>query len=69
MSIVLYNIDPEGEAISMATASSLKAGAAYAKYFKNTDLHNMGGSPYRGAATNIYRTKDEAFSPPWQYEF
>jgi len=58
MSIVLYNIDPEGEAISMATASSLKAGAAYAKYFKNTDLHNMGGSPYRGAATNIYRTKD-----------
>jgi hypothetical protein len=58
MSILLNTIDPEGDAITFATANSPKGKEAYSKYFKNTDLHNMGGDIYRAAATNIYKMKD-----------
>lgn len=45
-------IDPKGARVTASTGR-----AAIAKYFPDTDLHNM-SSPYRVAATNIYRTKD-----------
>ncbi|KAF2476074.1 CoA-transferase family III [Lindgomyces ingoldianus] len=54
MSILLNTIDPDGEALTFAKAAS----PAYAKYFKNTDLHGMQASTYRTSATNIYRCKD-----------
>lgn len=58
MSILLYTIDPEGEAISFASAMTPKGKAAYAKCFKNCDLHDTSSSPYRTSGTNIYRCKD-----------
>tara|TARA_R110002003_G_scaffold228_14_gene16690 strand:+ start:4974 stop:6449 length:1476 start_codon:yes stop_codon:yes gene_type:complete len=58
MSILLNTIDPEGEALGFASASSPKGKAAYEKCFKNCDLHNMASSTYRASATNIYRCKD-----------
>ncbi|XPS80122.1 hypothetical protein M3J09_012083 [Ascochyta lentis] len=57
MSILLNTIDPDNEAISF----SLPNTSAYAKYFKNTDLHNQTSSPYRAAAINIYRCADDRF--------
>ncbi|KAF2661961.1 CoA-transferase family III [Lophiostoma macrostomum CBS 122681] len=61
MSVLLFKIDPDGEAIDMLTAGTPKGKAAYAKYFKECDLHDMGNSkgPYRSSATNIYKTKDD----------
>lgn len=54
MSILLNVVDPDGEAISFTSLSK----SGYDKYFKNTDLHDQGGSSYRTAVTNIYRCKD-----------
>ncbi|XPS72553.1 hypothetical protein M3J09_004716 [Ascochyta lentis] len=54
MSILLNVVDPDGEAISFTSLSK----SGYDKYFKNTDLHDQGGSSYRTAVTNIYRCND-----------
>lgn len=61
MSILLNTIDPEGENLTWASSVSPNGRAAFQKYFKNRDLHNMGSTPYRSNATNIYRTKDGQF--------
>jgi hypothetical protein len=63
MSVLLYKIDPEGEAIDFLSAGTPKGKVAYAKYFKECDLHDMGSSqgPYRSSATNIYKTKDQRY--------
>ncbi|KAF2115092.1 CoA-transferase family III domain-containing protein [Lophiotrema nucula] len=58
MSILLNTIDPEGASLNFASAATPKGKAAYEKYFKNTDLHDMASTPYRTAGTNIYRCKD-----------
>ena len=54
MSVLLNTIDPDGEAIILASQDK----KAYDAYFKNTDLHNQFSSLYRGSATNIYRCAD-----------
>jgi crotonobetainyl-CoA:carnitine CoA-transferase CaiB-like acyl-CoA transferase len=58
MSILLNTIDPEGDNLTFAAAADPKKKALMDKYFKNTDLHDMGSTPYRSSATNIYKTKD-----------
>ncbi|KAH4048462.1 hypothetical protein HBH49_159000 [Parastagonospora nodorum] len=58
MSVLLNTIDPEGEAINVASVSTAEGKAAYQKYFKNYDLHDASSNVYRTAATNIYRCKD-----------
>jgi crotonobetainyl-CoA:carnitine CoA-transferase CaiB-like acyl-CoA transferase len=58
MSVLLNVIDPGGENLNAALASSPEGRKAYEKYFKNCDLHNQASSVYRAAATNIYRCKD-----------
>jgi crotonobetainyl-CoA:carnitine CoA-transferase CaiB-like acyl-CoA transferase len=58
MSVLLNTIDPEGEAINVASVSTAEGKAAYQKYFKNCDLHDASSNVYRTAATNIYRCKD-----------
>ncbi|KAH7391124.1 CoA-transferase family III domain-containing protein [Phaeosphaeria sp. MPI-PUGE-AT-0046c] len=58
MSILLNTIDPEGEAINVASSKTPEGKAAYEKYFKDCDLHNHANSVYRIGATNIYRCKD-----------
>lgn len=59
MSAVLYTVDPKGDALSAADMSSIGRNShRKAKYFPNCDLHRANATPYRSAATNIYKTKD-----------
>lgn len=58
MSILLNTIDPEGENLGFTAANSPKGKAAYEKYFKSCDVHDMASTVYRAAATNIYQCKD-----------
>lgn len=61
MSILLNTINPEGDNITFGSATTAAGRAAWHKYFKNADLHNMNSSQYRSAVTNIYKTKDGRF--------
>ncbi|KAH7086143.1 CoA-transferase family III domain-containing protein [Paraphoma chrysanthemicola] len=61
MSVLFNVIDPEGEAIGFASHGTAQGRASYNKLFKNCDLHGQTSSPYRAAATNIYRCKDGRF--------
>ncbi|KAI4953633.1 hypothetical protein J4E91_002481 [Alternaria rosae] len=58
MSILLNVIEPDGENIEFLTKPFAKGSEAYNRYFKNCDLHDLSRTPYRVAATNIYRCKD-----------
>ncbi|KAI4684804.1 uncharacterized protein J4E88_004245 [Alternaria novae-zelandiae] len=61
MSILLNVIDPDGEHIEFLTKPFASGSDAYNRYFKNCDLHDTSRTPYRVAATNIYRCKDERY--------
>jgi hypothetical protein len=61
MSVLLNTIDPKGEAIGMASATSPEGKAAFNKYFKDCDLHNQASTLHRASATNIYKCKDGRF--------
>lgn len=58
MSILLNQIDPNGEDIGFMSAAVPEGKRAYEKYFKNCDLHEGSATSHRTSATNIYRCKD-----------
>ncbi|KAF2681151.1 CoA-transferase family III [Lentithecium fluviatile CBS 122367] len=59
MSILLFTINPESDALTFAQATSSPEGKAiFEKYFKNCDLYKASVNSYRASATNIYRCKD-----------
>lgn len=58
MSILLFTIDPAGEALTFASLVTPKGKAAYDSSFKNCDLHQSTVNSHRTSATNIYRCKD-----------
>ncbi|KAF1812013.1 CoA-transferase family III [Eremomyces bilateralis CBS 781.70] len=55
MSAFLWVLDPDGEKVPFG---SPQKNALKEKYFPDYDLHGAGKTPYRTAATNIYRCKD-----------
>jgi crotonobetainyl-CoA:carnitine CoA-transferase CaiB-like acyl-CoA transferase len=58
MSVLTWTIDPKGKAIGISSMQTPEGKAEFDKCFKECDLFERVRSPYRNAATNIYRCKD-----------
>lgn len=73
MSTLIWQLDPDGKALSLGSLSTPEGIKEFSKYFPNCDKHNAGSSFHRIVATNIYKTKDGRFFhlhgslPPLQY--
>lgn len=59
---MLSTLDPFGLSLNYVSLQSSPAGQTYYNsLFKNCDIHHSSSSPYRLAATNIYRCKDDRY--------
>ncbi|KAK3389864.1 CoA-transferase family III domain-containing protein [Podospora didyma] len=61
MSPLLWALDPEGANLSAGKLMSPEGQGDLLKYFPEWDKYQTFSTYYRGAATNVYRTKDEKF--------
>ncbi|KAK0621953.1 CoA-transferase family III domain-containing protein [Bombardia bombarda] len=62
MSSLIWVLDPGGANLSPAIWHKPESRAAIEKHFPNWDKNDgLGGGPYKGATTNIYKTKDGKF--------
>ncbi|KAK3323243.1 CoA-transferase family III domain-containing protein [Cercophora scortea] len=55
---LLWTLDPEGAPLTPFRPENREQ---IAKYFPDWDKHDATGTPYRTAATNIYKTKDDRY--------
>ena len=58
MSTLIWQLDPEGKALTLGSLGTPEGQKEFSKYFPNCDKHNATSSHHRVAATNIYKTKD-----------
>lgn len=57
MSALLIQVDPDPNG-PLEPTTVRKLTEQFAHVFPKQDLHNMASSPYRQAATNIYKARD-----------
>lgn len=58
MSTLIWQLDPQGKALTVGSLATPEGQKEFSKYFPNCDKHNATSSPHRIVATNIYKTKD-----------
>jgi len=62
MSALLWQLDVEGkQSLSASSFSSAEGRKQLEQYFPDADLHGANSSTYVGAATSIYKTKDDRY--------